>query len=194
MDDPIFEYFDALKRIKEKKSIRVHRDAKITQNLVALEAGRKAGSIKPSRSSFTLLIQEIEKAAKEQEKGTDILKAKLFGQQEEISEKELAIDQSLSRQANLIFAIYKTKLKLNKRTGAPVIPLIEQTLPEQAPKRKVDPTKKSGDMKAKFQKQKTEIKDLSHNLQVAKIREATYAKYLFELVEQLQKLTLVKNS
>lgn len=194
MDDAIFEYFDALKRIKEKKPIRVHRDAKITQNLVALEAGRKAGSIKPSRSSFALLIKEIEKAAKEQDKGTDMLKAKLFGQQEEISKIELAIDQSLSRQANLIFAIYKTKLKLNKRTGSPVTPLIEQLLPEQAPKRKVAPAKKSDDMKAKFQKQKTEIKDLSHNLGVAKIREATYAKYLFELVEQLQKLTFVKTS
>ncbi len=57
------EYFDALDRIKSNNPIRVPKGSRINKDLVALEAGKTRGSIKKSRKTFSILINEIEKAA-----------------------------------------------------------------------------------------------------------------------------------
>ncbi|HJV88284.1 MAG TPA: hypothetical protein VJ698_22635 [Noviherbaspirillum sp.] len=60
------DYFDALARLKAGQPLRVMKGTKITNDAVALEAGRGKGSIKKSRQVFQPLIQAIAVAATEQ--------------------------------------------------------------------------------------------------------------------------------
>ena len=50
MDDILTEYFSALDRLKKNKPIRIPKGTKITNDSVALEAGKKKGTIKRSVS------------------------------------------------------------------------------------------------------------------------------------------------
>jgi len=58
----LIEYFEALERLKQNKAIRVVAPYTINNDTVALEAGRKRGSIKKSRAIFSTLIIEINNA------------------------------------------------------------------------------------------------------------------------------------
>lgn len=46
MNETLEEYFDALERLKSNQPINVPKNSKINNDTVALEAGRKRGSIK----------------------------------------------------------------------------------------------------------------------------------------------------
>ena len=59
------EYWEALERLKAGCPSRVPLGSSINKDTVALEAGRKRGSIKKSRSSFGELIAAIDAANKE---------------------------------------------------------------------------------------------------------------------------------
>ncbi|MBT5229739.1 MAG: hypothetical protein HOM11_05625 [Methylococcales bacterium] len=61
----INEYFSALKRLEANTPVRLPKGSPINKDTVALEAGRKRGSIKKSRSSFTELIAAIDKASQD---------------------------------------------------------------------------------------------------------------------------------
>lgn len=63
------EYYAALERLKANKPTILPKGSAINNDTVALEAGRKRGSIKKSRHA--VLIEEIEQAA--QEAGQNIL-------------------------------------------------------------------------------------------------------------------------
>ena len=54
------EYWQAIERLKQGNPIRVPKYSQINKDTVALEAGRKRGSIKKSRDSFAGLIKAIE--------------------------------------------------------------------------------------------------------------------------------------
>lgn len=56
-------YWEALKRLETNSSIRLPKGSKINNDNVALEAGRKRGSIKKSREGFVDLIHAIEQTA-----------------------------------------------------------------------------------------------------------------------------------
>ncbi len=60
------EYFEALARLKAGRPVRIQKGTKITNDSVALEAGRGKGSIKKSRPVFSELIAAIAAAADEQ--------------------------------------------------------------------------------------------------------------------------------
>ena len=62
----IQEYFEALNRLVNNEAINVPINFKINKDTVALEAGRKRGSIKKSREVFAELIEAIEKASNHQ--------------------------------------------------------------------------------------------------------------------------------
>lgn len=66
MSEMLGEYFEALERLKQGKPHHVSVGTKISNDSVALEAGRNKGAIKKSRSIFADLIVAIEVAAKEQ--------------------------------------------------------------------------------------------------------------------------------
>lgn len=59
----INDYRDALQRLVTGKPINVPKDSAINNDSVALEAGRKRGTIKKSRSEHSQLIEEIRTAA-----------------------------------------------------------------------------------------------------------------------------------
>lgn len=61
-DSTINEYFDALERLKNNTPINLPKGSKINNDTVALEAGRKRGSIKKSREQFLGLIEAIDEA------------------------------------------------------------------------------------------------------------------------------------
>ena len=63
------EYYAALERLKANKPTVLAKDSAINNDTVALEAGRKRGSIKKSRHAA--LIEEIELAA--QQVGQNVL-------------------------------------------------------------------------------------------------------------------------
>jgi len=58
------EYFSALERLKQNKPERVEKGSPINKDTVALEAGRKRGSIR-NRPGFETLIKAIETATSE---------------------------------------------------------------------------------------------------------------------------------
>jgi hypothetical protein len=64
------EYYEALNRLINNNPVNVPKDTKINKDTVALEAGRKRGSIKKSREVFLELIEAIEKASEEKSKST----------------------------------------------------------------------------------------------------------------------------
>lgn len=63
------EYWDALSRLQKGTPIRVPKNSLINKDTVALEAGRKRGSIKKSRDSFSEIIAAIENIPAKQETG-----------------------------------------------------------------------------------------------------------------------------
>ncbi len=115
------EYFEALSRIINGKPIRTDKGAKITKNLVSLEAGRGKGSIKKSRPIFEKLILAINEAQKNQE-----LKAnkedKLTRANDSVKNLRLALDAALARELSLLYELYEVKRKLSALTGEKVIP------------------------------------------------------------------------
>lgn len=62
------EYFEALHRLINNNPVNVPKNSKINKDTVALEAGRKRGSIKKSREVFLELIEVIKKASEEKNK------------------------------------------------------------------------------------------------------------------------------
>lgn len=64
------EYYEALHRLINNNPVNVPKDTKINKDTVALEAGRKRGSIKKSREVFLELIEAIEKASEDKSKNT----------------------------------------------------------------------------------------------------------------------------
>lgn len=77
MNEILQDYFSALERLKSNNTINVPKSSKINNDMVALEAGRKRGSIKKSREMFTELIEAIDIAAKENNADYDRLTSKI---------------------------------------------------------------------------------------------------------------------
>jgi len=60
------DYYDALERLRSNQpELLVKGSYKINQDTVALEAGRNRGAIKPSRSQFIKLIDDINRVGHE---------------------------------------------------------------------------------------------------------------------------------
>lgn len=57
------DYYEALERLKKNKPINIAPGGKINKDTVALEAGRKRGSIKSSRDGYVALIEDIAAAS-----------------------------------------------------------------------------------------------------------------------------------
>lgn len=123
MTEALGDYFEALERLKAGKPLRVALDAKITNDAVAIEAGRKKGSIKKSRAIFLPLISAIKKA--EEESRNSIINPNVGLQIAKESNRELRskLDESLAREASLLYEIFHLKKRLRDTDGSSVIPL-----------------------------------------------------------------------
>jgi len=65
MSKVLNEYFAALDRLKKNQPKKVLKGTRITNDAVAVEAGRSKGTIKKSRPAFAELVEAIKKVQEE---------------------------------------------------------------------------------------------------------------------------------
>lgn len=122
MSEALIEYFEALERLKVNKPIRIDIGTKISNDSVALEAGRSKGAIKKSRLIFADLIVAIDIAAKEQNI-TPLDQRKLLKIQEELKTVREDLEKALGREISLLYENYQLKKQLNALNGSNIIPI-----------------------------------------------------------------------
>ncbi|EGC7113007.1 hypothetical protein H9T43_002179 [Salmonella enterica] len=117
------DYYAALERL-------IKRKAKINNDTVALEAGRKKGTIKKSRPIYTLLIKDIENAAFEQSQINNNYQHKLTQYKNAAIELRKQLDGAYAREVSLLAELLETKRKLHALTGESILPLRRKTIKE----------------------------------------------------------------
>ena len=100
------QYFAALERLKA-------RGEPISNDAVALEAGKGRGSIKKSRPAHAELVAAIDKAMKEQQE-TKVVADPVPGLKRDIEELKMRLDQSLDREVALLHELYDLRAKVNQ--------------------------------------------------------------------------------
>lgn len=127
MNQPLDDYFEALNRLKAGTPLRVPADSRITNDAVALEAGRGKGSIKKSRPIFADLIAAIDAAAGEQVQVVNKDKTALEKAKQKTAEARQALDAALAREVSLLNELYELKKQLAALTGGNVLPIRAKT-------------------------------------------------------------------
>lgn len=127
MNQPLDDYFEALNRLKAGAPLRVPADSRITNDAVALEAGRGKGSIKKSRLIFADLIAAIDAAAGEQSQVVNKDKTALEKAKQETTDARQALDAALAREVSLLNELYELKKQLAALTGGNVLPIRANT-------------------------------------------------------------------
>ena len=122
-NNSLIDYFEALERLRKGTPINVRKGVKITNDAVALEAGRKKGSIKKSRASFSDLIDAINIAATEQLKSSTNNENKLTNARAKAEQYRIELEAALGREISLLYELYQLKKQLSKLTGSNVIAL-----------------------------------------------------------------------
>lgn len=100
------QYFAALERLKA-------RGEPISNDAVALEAGKGRGSIKKSRPAHAELIATIDNAMKEQQE-TKVAVNPVPGLKSDIEELKRRLDQSLDREVALLHELYDLRAKVKQ--------------------------------------------------------------------------------
>lgn len=119
MSDTLITYFEALERLKKGRQTIVPKGTKITNDAVALEAGRGKGSIKKSRPAFQCLIEAIHLAATEQSQPKDDARDRLKSVKNESQKYRALWEEALEREVSLLHELYLLK----KQRGGNVIDL-----------------------------------------------------------------------
>jgi hypothetical protein len=123
LNRPLDEYFAALERIKRGKGLIVPKGTKITNDAVALEAGRGKGSIKKSRDIFADLIKAIDDAAIEQAYPKNEQKERINKVKSVADQCRRSLEESLAREVSLVMQVYELKKEIARLTGAKVLPI-----------------------------------------------------------------------
>lgn len=131
---PLDDYFDALERLKKGMPKRVPKGTKITNDAVALEAGRGKGSIKKSRLVFASLIAAIEEAGQTQASSARENQERLVKTKALAEDYRAKWEAALGRELCLLRELAETKKKLAKLTGANILPIRgDSTHPDRGP-------------------------------------------------------------
>jgi hypothetical protein len=115
INNTIKEYYEALDRLIKNTPINIEKGFKINKDSVAIEAGRKRGSIKKSREVFHDLIEAIDDAANKKlapQKELDSKLSKLKSQRDNY--KEL-YEKALNREVMYLERINKLEKMINKK-------------------------------------------------------------------------------
>ena len=107
------DYFLALERLKNGKPDRVDKGYKINKDTVALEAGRKRGSIKRGRQSFDALIDAIDEAAVAYVKPENNQRDKIEKYKLQVAEYRNLYEAALAREVMLLRELYYIKKQQN---------------------------------------------------------------------------------
>ena len=114
MSSTIEDYFEALERLKNNKPILLEKGTRITNDAVALEAGRNRGSIKKSRALFSNLIISIRKAAEEQVVKEDTASRKLKETRAQMTKYRRMYEDALARELSFVHEINVLKLEIRE--------------------------------------------------------------------------------
>lgn len=115
MNRSLNDYFEALERLKKGNTINVPAGTKINKDTVALEAGRKRGTIKKSREVFSELIIEIDNAELEKSSPLKEYEKKLNKYKSESKKYRQLYEESLNRELMYIERINELeKIKIIK--------------------------------------------------------------------------------
>lgn len=117
------EYFDALERLKKGASKVVPKGTRITNDAVALEAGRGKGSIKKSRLVFTGLIAAIEEAARAQASPARENHERIARAKADADDYRTKLEAALVREVCLLRELVEVKKKLAQLTGSKILPI-----------------------------------------------------------------------
>lgn len=120
------DYSAALDRLAKGKPLRVPKGTRITNDAVALEAGRGKGTIKKSRPVFAALIAAISEAATEQATGGN--QRQLEKAKEDARRYRVELEAAVARELSLLHELYAVKRELSALTGANVLPLRGSTV------------------------------------------------------------------
>lgn len=96
------EYLDALERLKKNAPVNVPKGSPINKDQVALEAGRKRGTIR-NRPGFESLIAEIELASEQPQPTKKIRRHNNPNQTAEIELLKRDLDVARSRYMSLLY-------------------------------------------------------------------------------------------
>lgn len=113
--EAVDDYYQALERLIKNTPVRVPKGSKISNDSVALEAGRGRGCIKKSRPQFFDLIEAIRLAAEKQS---------LISVDEKQSLREVALkyrdlyEAALVREVSLLAELTKLRADLAKANSA----------------------------------------------------------------------------
>lgn len=132
MPDILQDYFEALGRLKKGQPINIPKGSRINNDNVALEAGRKKGSIKKSRPIFKGLINAIDTAAAEQSQPHDEQKAQIAALKAEVKMYRTLWEEALTREASLVKQLWNERQEWAKEkealTGEKVASIIRKKL------------------------------------------------------------------
>jgi hypothetical protein len=117
MSDAMTEYYAALERLRKRKGARINNDT------VASEAGRKKGSIKKSRSQFAELIEAIDAANAASERPKLELTDRLTRAKGDAKHLQAQLDDSLARELSLLRQLFSLRKELTALRGGSVLPL-----------------------------------------------------------------------
>lgn len=116
MSNALKDYYAALERLKQRKA-RINNDA------VAVEAGRKKGSIKKSRSQFADLIVAIDEASQSVSRATNATAERLNRVTQTSQELQDRLDAALVRELSLLQEVFELRKELAQLRGGNVLPL-----------------------------------------------------------------------
>lgn len=106
------DYYKALERLINNKPINVPKNTKINNDTVALEAGRKRGSIKKSREIFSDLLTKIKEYSKNNNTEYKELQDKIFKFKNKALVYQELYEDALNRELMLIERIKELELKI----------------------------------------------------------------------------------
>jgi len=122
MTEAVADYYAALERLKQRR-------AKINNDTVAVEAGRKKGSIKKSRPQFIQLIADIDAASAELLAVRNEPEVRLERAKIEKKTLEQRLDEALEREVALIKELFDLKMELASLRNGAVVPIRPRSAP-----------------------------------------------------------------
>lgn len=106
------DYYKALRRLVNNTPINVPKNTKINNDTVAIEAGRRRGSIKKSREIFSDLISEIERVSQNVKNEDKELKNRIIKYKNKAQKYKELYEESLNRELMLIERIKELEIKI----------------------------------------------------------------------------------
>lgn len=117
MSEAMIDYFAALERLSNRKGARINNDT------VAVEAGRKKGSIKKSRPQFAELIEAIDAANAASERPKLEVTDRLERAKGDAKHLRTQLDESLARELSLLRQVFSLRKELTLLRGGTILPL-----------------------------------------------------------------------